>query len=207
MKVSGLSNKRAKQSDPRLQWIMFHKICVMYRDVKEEEKNANKITESRFTSDEVSKTTDKQSAAEILLDFAMSNDQSAKKMSPGKLLIVKQEITKEEAAKTLAELTIIPKDLADIQPRLSQCWNCDKIGLDPNGNWVKIVCTYKWCPAERMWKAQTGERAPFWVTLLLFTRADGQCFIPPMVIHQSSEHTYNYNLYIPSDWIVHITKS
>ena len=35
VKVGGLSNKRAKQSDPRLGWIMFHNICKMYRDVKE----------------------------------------------------------------------------------------------------------------------------------------------------------------------------
>ena len=35
MKVSELSNKRAKQSDPRLGWIMFHCICKIYRDVSQ----------------------------------------------------------------------------------------------------------------------------------------------------------------------------
>jgi hypothetical protein len=35
VKVGGLSNKRVKQSDPRLGWIMFHNICKMYRNVKE----------------------------------------------------------------------------------------------------------------------------------------------------------------------------
>ena len=34
VKVGGLSNQRAKQSDPRLSWYMFHSICRMYRDVK-----------------------------------------------------------------------------------------------------------------------------------------------------------------------------
>ena len=33
IKVRGLSHKRAKQSDPRLEWIMFHKMCVMHREV------------------------------------------------------------------------------------------------------------------------------------------------------------------------------
>ena len=97
----------------------------------------DKLNESCFTSDEVSKPTNKQSAAEILLDFTTSNDKSVKKVSPGKLVIVKQEITKEEAAKTLAYLTIIPKDFSGIQPRRSQCWNCDEIGVGRNGNWVK----------------------------------------------------------------------
>ena len=35
IKVRGLSHKRTKQSDPRLQWIMFHKMCIMYRCVRE----------------------------------------------------------------------------------------------------------------------------------------------------------------------------
>ena len=44
IKVRGLSHKRAKQSDPRLAWIMFHKIVRLYRDViKEESLEASKI--------------------------------------------------------------------------------------------------------------------------------------------------------------------
>lgn len=34
IKVAGLGNKRAKQSDPRLAWVIFHIICTMYRDEK-----------------------------------------------------------------------------------------------------------------------------------------------------------------------------
>ena len=30
VKVGGLNNTRAKQSDPRLSWFMFHRICDMY---------------------------------------------------------------------------------------------------------------------------------------------------------------------------------
>ena len=39
VKMVGLSNKKAKQSDPRLDWIMFHNICKMYRDVTHDTKN------------------------------------------------------------------------------------------------------------------------------------------------------------------------
>ena len=205
VKVRGLSNKRAKQSDPRLQWIMFHKMVLMYRHVIDEEmKNADKLIQSRcVTNDDEDPPPPAQDVANSLLLLATASSASPKK----KQMRCKQEITKEEASKTLEELMVIPKDLAEIQPRDSQVWNCDEIGLDPNGKWTKVVCTYKWCPREEMWKAQTGERAPFWVTLLLFTRADGQCFIPPVVIHQAAELTAEHCLHIPSDWIVHATKS
>ena len=44
-----------------------------------------------------------------------------------------KKITKDDARKALAELTILPTDLAEIQPRSSQVWNCGEIGIDPNG--------------------------------------------------------------------------
>jgi hypothetical protein len=34
IKIGGLSHKRAKQSDPRLHWIMVHRIVKMYREAK-----------------------------------------------------------------------------------------------------------------------------------------------------------------------------
>ena len=37
MKVSIISNNRARQSDPRLAWLMFHKIAHMYRDIRKQE--------------------------------------------------------------------------------------------------------------------------------------------------------------------------
>ena len=44
MKVAGLSHKRAKQSDPRLAWLMFHKICNMCRNgMKDERKHSEAI--------------------------------------------------------------------------------------------------------------------------------------------------------------------
>ena len=46
--------------------------------------------------------------------------------------------------------------------------------IDPNRTWSKVICTYKFFQGERMWKVKTGERPPFWCTLLVFTRSDGQ---------------------------------
>ena len=37
VKVSIISNNRTRQSDPRLAWLMFHKISQMYRDIREQE--------------------------------------------------------------------------------------------------------------------------------------------------------------------------
>ena len=37
VKMSSISNNRARQSDPRLAWLMFHKIAQMYRDIREQE--------------------------------------------------------------------------------------------------------------------------------------------------------------------------
>ena len=102
---------------------------------------------------------------------------------------------------------IVPPDLHQIQPRATQLWNCDEIGLDPNGKWHKVVCTYKFFRREIMWKVKTGEHAPFWFTLLVFTRAYGQCFMPPSVVHQAKEYSQDLHHNIPFDWTVHHTPS
>ena len=85
--------------------------------------------------------------------------------------------------------TIVPPDLNQIQPRATQVWNCDVIGFDPNGKWRKVVCTYKLFQGLTMRNMQTGERVPLWCTLLVFTRDDGKCFMPPVVIHQSKDYS------------------
>ena len=38
VKVSSIINNRARQSYPRLAWLMFHKIAQMYRDIREQER-------------------------------------------------------------------------------------------------------------------------------------------------------------------------
>ena len=42
-------------------------------------------------------------------------------------------------------------------PRCDQIWNCDEVGINPNGKWHKIVCTYKWCKTTKVWRTQDGE--------------------------------------------------
>ena len=37
VKVPSMSNNRSRQSDPRLAWMMFHKIAQMYKDIREQE--------------------------------------------------------------------------------------------------------------------------------------------------------------------------
>ena len=83
--------------------------------------------------------------------------------------------------------TIAPPDLDQIQPRATKVWNCDEIGLEPNSKWSKVMCTYKHFQGERICKVQTGERAPLWCTLLVFTQADGECFMTTVVFHQAKE--------------------
>ena len=58
-----------------------------------------------------------------------------------------------------------------------------------------------------MWMVQTGERAPFWCALLVFTRADGKCFIPPVVVNQAKDYSQCIHNNIPLDWTVHHTPS
>ena len=58
-----------------------------------------------------------------------------------------------------------------------------------------------------MWKVQTGERALFYWTLLVFTQAGGQWFMTPIIVHQSKEHYQYLHFNIPLDWKVHHTPS
>ena len=38
---------------------------------------------------------------------------------------------------------------------------------------------------------------------MIFTRDDGQCSMPPMIVHQAENYTKNIHCNLPSDWIVH----
>ena len=58
-----------------------------------------------------------------------------------------------------------------------------------------------------MWKVQTGERAPFWCTLLVFTQSDGQCFMPPIIMHKAKEYSQYLHFSIPLYWTFHNTPS
>lgn len=190
IKVGGLSHKRCKQSDPRLGWIMFHKICETYREIKKAEAESAMVScNSELTSNEKNKK-----EKDIICESK-------------KIIKVKQEVSKDEAAKSLNDLMVLPDDLDNIQLRPSQVWNCDEIGFDPNGKWYKIINTYKWCNTDQVWKARAGERAEYWCTLLIFTRADGQCFFPPVVVHKQAVQTGDLHLNLPEDWLVCNTPS
>ena len=205
IRVSGLSNSRAKQSDPRLAWVMFHSICKMFREGKQRVD----LYYARLLQGFSEQVEDDYLGPKILRTPAASPDvaqRSAITPSP----VVKQrkiEWTEIDAAKSLEELRTVPTDLEDIRPRPDQHWSLDEIGIYPNGKWTRIVCTYKWCLAEKIWKTQRGERAPFWCTVLFFTRGDGQCPIPPTVVHQATEVTADLFLNLPSNWVCHATPS
>ena len=70
-----------------------------------------------------------------------------------------------------------------------------------------MVCTYRFFTGGRLWRTQTGERAPFWCISLIFTRNYGQCFIPPVVMHQITHYTQDLHYNIPSDWVIHNSPS
>ena len=90
------------------------------------------------------------------------------------------------------------------EPDSDQVWNADEVGFDPKGRWQHVLTSSK---DQRIFRTTTGEKAPFWVTAWLMTRADGQCFVPPAIIHQGSQLSEFHTLGIPSDWIVHSTPS
>ena len=101
----------------------------------------------------------------------------------------------------------IPYDLGDIQPRATQVRNCDEIGFDSNVRWNQVICTYRLFQGERITKVHNWERAPFWCTLLVFTKADGQCLRTPIILNQSKEYSQYIHLNIPLDWIFRHTQS
>ena len=107
----------------------------------------------------------------------------------------------------LIELQVVPFDLEDIQPHSSKVWNCDGIGFDPNGNCNNMVCTYKFFAGDSIWMTRTGEIAKLWCTTLIFTRADGKCSIPPVVVHQRTDYTKDLHYNITSDWVIHNSPS
>ena len=56
IKVYGLRHKRAKQSDTRLAWEIFHKIYHMYSDIKnKEETNAALLLTSMSDHEDINK--------------------------------------------------------------------------------------------------------------------------------------------------------
>ena len=55
VKVSGLSHKREKQSDPRIAWFVFHKIYCMYSNINNKEEINAAIVLTRIVEQEEAK--------------------------------------------------------------------------------------------------------------------------------------------------------
>jgi hypothetical protein len=79
--------------------------------------------------------------------------------------------------KQLYEKGILPSEL----PAAHQCYSGDEIGLPPNGAYAK---TFSLGRRTRLFRICTGEKNPFWVTVLFFTCADGTVKCKPTIIHQ-----------------------
>ena len=89
--------------------------------------------------------------------FAVESD---KHNEENEVLYVRRK-SNNKRRKKLEEFTKIPDDLHLIQPQSTQVWNCDKVDVEPNSKCNKVVCAYKWSLVNKIWKIQTGERAPF----------------------------------------------
>jgi hypothetical protein len=92
-------------------------------------------------------------------------------------------------------------------PEASQIWNGDEIGFDPNGKWEPVFYIMPHKRKMRVFQARSGERAPFWGTMFFWSRADGQCFIPPTIVHQGAALAELHILNLPPDWQTHVSPS
>jgi hypothetical protein len=59
--------------------------------------------------------------------------------------------------------------------------NLDEIGFDPNGQVERAYSLTR--DSERRYCIRTGEKAPFWVSVILIALANGT-MLPPIVIHK-----------------------
>ena len=66
-----------------------------------------------------------------------------------------------------------------------------------------MVCTYKFFMINKIWRNQTGKRAPWCCTTLLFTCADVQWYISPVRVHKSAQYIKVLHYNITSYWEVH----
>jgi len=193
VKASKLSKRRAKQSDPRLQWMMTHRIVEMYRLAKRQQIAFQKGELDEFeTSIAITPTPKKKrsvetslmgpptkraataSSAESTTAMTSSNSSSSISFNDAKSPTFEQG---ERLYEHNGKFYHVPDDLDDVHPRADQVWNGDEIGFDPDGAWDGVVCTFKWCMAGKLWMAKSGEKAPFWVSMLYFVRADGMCHL------------------------------
>lgn len=214
VKASKLSMRRAKQSDPRLQWMMAHRIAQMYRDAKRQQiahltGNAVTPTPAKRNKRHPPESTSGPPPAKRPATASATASRVASISTKSSNLVtpfLKSTNEDEHLFELNGKFYIVPDDLDDIQPRADQIWNADEIGFDPDGKWDRVVCTFKWCMSDKLWMTKTGEKAPFWVSMLYFVRADGMCHLPPTICHKSKNLNKSHTLYLPN-WTVHATES
>ena len=108
---------------------MFHNIYIKYSATKnKEEINADMLLTSMSKPEEAKKLNEE-------LEDSRDND---------------------DKNQPILQKNIIPSDLNDIQPRATQLWNWDEFGIDLNGRWNKVICSYKFFQGEWIRKVQTG---------------------------------------------------
>ena len=132
--------------------------------------------------------------SDILLT-SMSEHEESEKVNEE----LKDSCDNDDNNQPILQKMIIPYDIKDIQPISTQVWICDEFGFNPSIIWSKIICTYKFFKGGRMWKVKTGELAPFWCTLIFFTRSHGQCFMSPIILHQDKDYSQYLHYNIPLD--------
>lgn len=76
-------------------------------------------------------------------------------------------------------------------------YSYDEKGVDANGKWAAVfvnavVDVDGVKVSKRSFRTTTGEKSPFWTTVGLWTRADGQCPVDPIVVHQSAKMNLNF---------------
>ena len=99
------------------------------------------------------------------------------------------------------------EQMRDSTPEPMMMGNFDEIGLSHKGSWpIAITVAQKNgrdCQInKKLYRLSTGERNEFWATLFLFTKADGTCPAPPVIVHQAAKRTAAHTMYLPSDWCV-----
>lgn len=105
------------------------------------------------------------------------------------------------------------------RPEAHQCHNMDEIGVDSTAKWDSVF-RFEW--NDQRYTIGTGEKAPFWTTIVVTTCANGQFPMPPVIIHQGKEGQLSEHLmlcaslvdpdgeasmensnYLPGNWIVY----
>ena len=139
IKFPSLSKNIYNQINPRLAWIMFHNISHIYRYItKQETVQSLLLIKGLFVNFDSTKASGKTTETPIIY------------------IPLQPKIPPYQKT-----VTAVPEDLKDIQPQPYQVCNCGNIFFDPNGSWIKVVCTYKLFTGYMMWRTHTGERAPF----------------------------------------------